>query len=412
MTKEQLKLICASARAVLPVIYPRGIRNNILSDISDSVIKSIPDILAANRIDTTNAKANGITDALLDRLTLTDERLREYASAVLDVRSLPDPLVTESEATRPNGLVIRKLRVPLGVIAMIYEARPNVTLDASVLCLKSGNAVILRGGKEAINSNIAIVRAIKTALEKYGAQDAVYLVEDTSRDTVNEMLTMRGDIDLIIPRGGAGLIRNVVDNAKVPVIETGAGNCHVYVHKSADIKMAADIIVNAKTSRPSVCNAAETLLVDRDIAEAFLPVAAKALKEKHTELRVCGECKKILPDATPAAEEDYYKEYNDYILAVKIVSDVAEAVAHINKYGTKHSEAIVAEDEAAVEYFMNNTDAAALYHNASTRFTDGGVFGMGAEIGISTQKLHVRGPFALEALTTTQYRVSGNGQIR
>lgn len=307
---------------------------------------------------------------------------------------------------------IEKCRVPLGVIAMIYEARPNVTVDAAALCLRSGNAVILRGGSEAIRTNIALVKVMRGVLAGFGAENAVTLIEDTDRENVNILLTLRGHIDLVIPRGGAGLIRNVVDNAKVSVIETGAGNCHIYVHESADVDMAVDIIVNAKTQRPSVCNAAENLICDAKIAEKFLPAAAKALRERGVELRTDERARVYIPDSIPATEEDFYREYNDYILSVGVVDGVEDAVTHINEHGTKHSEAIVASNVAAAEYFLENVDAAAVYHNASTRFTDGGVFGMGAEIGISTQKLHVRGPFALEALTTTKYRVYGNGQVR
>lgn len=412
MTREQLIEMCAAARASLPSILAADARNTILRAMSSALIENKESILAANAIDIENAKANGTSPAMIDRLTLNEARLADAASAVLDVAALPDPLRVESENRRPNGMNIVKQRVPLGVIAMVYEARPNVTIDASALALRSGNAVILRGGREAINTNTAIVAAIRSAIAPYGAENAVSLIADTSRESVNILLTLRGHVDLVIPRGGAGLIRNVVDNAKVPVIETGAGNCHVYVHESADVDMAVKIIVNAKASRPSVCNAAENLLCDAKIAAKFLPAAASALREAGVELRCCAESAKYIEGAVLATDEDFYTEYNDYILSIKLVDGVEEAVAHINSHGTKHSEAIVAADEAAVAYFMSNVDAAAVYANASTRFTDGGVFGMGAEIGISTQKLHVRGPFALEALTTSQYRVYGEGQVR
>lgn len=412
MNRDELIKICNSARETLPSLAGSGARESMLRAISCALSENKGEILRANETDREEAKRNGINSAMLDRLTLTGARIDDAAASVLEVAKLQDPLGAVSENIRPNGLKIIKQRVPLGVIAMIYEARPNVTIDAAVLCLRSGNAVILRGGREAINSNKALVRIIRDAIAPFGARDAVNLITDTSHESVNTLLTMRGYVDLIIPRGGAGLIRNVVENSKVPVIETGAGNCHVYVHSSADIKMAVEIIVNAKTSRPSVCNAAENLICDRAIAPVFLPAAAKALRERGVELRVSEECLKYIPDAKLATDEDFYTEYNDYILAVGIVSDVKEAVKHINKYGTKHSEAIVASDADAAEYFLANVDAAAVYHNASTRFTDGGVFGMGAEIGISTQKLHVRGPFALEALTTTQYRIYGSGQVR
>jgi glutamate-5-semialdehyde dehydrogenase len=412
MNRDELIKICNSARETLPSLAGSDARESMLRAISCALSENKGEILRANETDLEEAKRNGINSAMLDRLTLTGARIDDAAASVLEVAKLQDPLGAVSENIRPNGLKIIKQRVPLGVIAMIYEARPNVTIDAAVLCLRSGNAVILRGGREAINSNKALVRIIRDAIAPFGARDAVNLITDTSHESVNTLLTMRGYVDLIIPRGGAGLIRNVVENSKVPVIETGAGNCHVYVHSSADIKMAVEIIVNAKTSRPSVCNAAENLICDRAIAPVFLPAAAKALRERGVELRVSEECLKYIPDAKLATDEDFYTEYNDYILAVGIVSDVKEAVKHINKYGTKHSEAIVASDADAAEYFLANVDAAAVYHNASTRFTDGGVFGMGAEIGISTQKLHVRGPFALEALTTTQYRIYGSGQVR
>ncbi len=412
MTREQLIALCDSARASLPALHTATTREAILAALPAALTAARDKILAANKIDLARARDKGISPAMLDRLTLTEQRLCDIAASIDEVRALPDPLKCEYEDTRPNGMHITRHRVPLGVIAMIYEARPNVTVDASVLCLKSGNAVILRGGSEAIETNRAIVSVLRDALAPFGARDAVSLVEDTDRESVNILLTLRGHVDLVIPRGGAGLIRNVVDNARVPVIETGAGNCHVYVHRDADIDMAVNIIINAKTQRPSVCNAAETLLCDRAIAEKFLPVAAAALREKGVELRADEVAARYIESAVPATEEDFAREYIDFILAVGVVDGVEQAVSHINKYGTRHSEAIVTEDRAAAEYFLTHVDAAALYHNASTRFTDGGVFGMGAEIGISTQKLHVRGPFAMEALTTTQYRVYGEGQVR
>lgn len=412
MTREQLIALCYSARATLPALQSATSRDTILSALPAALTAAKQKILAANALDLDRARAKGISPAMLDRLTLTEQRIADIAASIDEVRALPDPLKCEYEDTRPNGMHITRHRVPLGVIAMIYEARPNVTVDASVLCLKSGNAVILRGGSEAIETNRAIVAVLRDALEPFGARDAVALVEDTDRESVNILLTLRGHVDLVIPRGGAGLIRNVVDNARVPVIETGAGNCHVYVHKDADIDMAVNIIINAKTQRPSVCNAAETLLCDSDIAPRFLPAAAAALRERGVELRADETAAKYIEGATPATEDDFAREYNDFILAVGVVDGVEQAVSHVNKYGTRHSEAIVTEDRAAAEYFLTHVDAAALYHNASTRFTDGGVFGMGAEIGISTQKLHVRGPFAMEALTTTQYRVYGDGQVR
>ncbi len=412
MTREELIKVCKAARLTLPRLISTGARVKMLEAIADAIAAKKDEILAANAVDIPLARQSGISEVMIDRLRLTPERLDDIAGAVREVAALPDPLTPVSETTRPNGLRIVRQRVPFGVIAMIYESRPNVTVDAAAICLMSGNAVILRGGREAFNSNMALVGVISEAIAPFGTRDAVNLITDTDRESVDALLSLRGYVDLLIPRGGAGLIRKVVDNAKVPVIETGTGNCHVYVHSSADLDMAQKIIINAKTSRPSVCNAAETLLCDRDIAPVFLPAAARALRECGVELRVCPESMKYIPDATPATEEDYYTEFLDHVLAVKVVSDVYEAVGHINKYGTMHSEAIVAGDAEAAEIFMSEVDASSVYHNASTRFTDGGVFGMGAEIGISTQKLHVRGPFALEGLTTMQYRVYGYGQVR
>ena len=371
-------------------------------------------ILAENQKDLAAARESGMKASLLDRLALSPQRIDGIVEGVRQVAALPDPIgcVTRMEK-RPNGLVIGKRRVPLGVIGIIYEARPNVTVDAAALCLKSGNAVILRGGKEAFRSNKAFVAVMRDALEAAGLpRDCVALVEDTSRQSATELMTAVGLVDLLIPRGGAGLIRTVVENATVPVIETGAGNCHVYADKSADLAMALNIIDNAKTQRPSVCNAAENLLVHKDIAEAFLPMVKERLCAKGVELRGCERTLETIPGITPATEEDFDTEYNDYILSVKVVDSVEEAVAHINRHGTKHSEAIITKSMANAAYFTQNIDAAAVYVNASTRFTDGEEFGFGAEIGISTQKLHVRGPMGLEALTTTKYIVHGNGQVR
>ncbi len=374
------------------------------------------DILAANAADVAAARANGTRESLIDRLTLTADRIRGMAAGVRDVRALPDPIGDVLEETvRPNGLRIEKVRVPIGVIGIIYEARPNVTSDAAALCLKSGNATILRGGKEAIHSNMAVTAAIRAGLREAGLpEDCVQLVEDTSRDSANELMHLNGYLDLLIPRGGAGLIQAVVQNATVPVIETGVGNCHVYVDKAADIPMATDIIVNAKVSRPSVCNAAETLLVHKNIAAKALPAMASALLEQHVQLRVCPQTASLLPGlpVIPASEEDWATEYGDYILAVKVVDSLDEAIVHITRYGTGHSECIVTDDEAAAGEFLARVDAAAVYVNASTRFTDGGEFGMGAEIGISTQKLHARGPMGLRELTSVKYLVHGTGQIR
>ena len=413
MTRLELIAMTDAARAALPTLQSEETRTNALRAIARALADRTPDILRANAEDIAEAKKNGITDAMLDRLTLTKERITSLASSVLEVVSLPSPLGEETSFTRPNGLLISRVRVPLGVVAMIYEARPNVTVDAASLCLRTGNSVLLRGGKEAYRTNLALVDVMRAAVAAVGVSpDAISLVKDTSHESVDQMLTLRGHIDLLIPRGGKNLIRRVVDGAKVPVIETGAGNCHIYVEASADLEMAVRILDNAKTSRPSVCNAAECLLVDRAIAPVFLPMAKAALDVHHVEWRGDDETCAILPGITHATPEDYDTEYNDYILSCRVVSDVHEAIDHINKHGTHHSEAIISNNEEAVSAFFSEVDAAALYHNASTRFTDGGEFGLGAEIGISTQKLHVRGPFALEALTTTQYRVRGEGQIR
>ena len=350
---------------------------------------------------------------MIDRLTLTPERIRGIADGINSLIGLEDPVGKGIEYTVPSGLVIRKEKVPLGVIGAIFEARPNVSADIASICIKSGNACVLKGGREAIRTNTVITDLARSALEENGLPaDCVIFIEETSRECVEAMKLMRGKIDLLIPRGSKRLIEAVLDNSKVPVIETGAGNCHIYVHSDADIGMAVRITVNAKVSRPSVCNAAESLLVDRDIAGTFLPALDKEFKKYGVELRGCRETKKILPDCTDATEEDYYTEYNDLIMSCKIVGGVGEAVDHISRYSTGHSEAIVTEDQRAAEYFLDRVDSAAVYWNASTRFTDGGEFGLGAEIGISTGKLHVRGPMGLDAMTTDKYVIRGNGQIR
>ena len=373
------------------------------------------EILAANAADLEAAMAAGLRPALLDRLALDEGRIAGIVEGVRQVAALPDPIgaVTKMD-TRPNGLTIGKRRVPLGVIGIIYEARPNVTVDAAALCLKSGNAALLRGGKEAFRSNQAFVSVMRSALETAGLPgDCVALVEDTSRKSANELMGLTGYLDVLIPRGGAGLIRAVVQNAKVPVIETGVGVCHVYVDAEADLDMGADIIYNAKTSRPSVCNAAECLLVHEAVAEAFLPKAKALLDEKHVELRGCPRTAEILgPCVVPAAAEDWDTEYGDYILAVRVVKDADEAIAFINDHGSGHSEAIVTANYFTAQKFLDEVDAAAVYVNASTRFTDGFEFGLGAEIGISTQKMHARGPMGLEELTSSKYIVYGTGQIR
>lgn len=390
-------------------------KNDALKAIAKALVDNTDKIIEANNIDIENGKKNGLSDALIDRLRLDKGRIDGIANGVLEVAALPDPIGTViSGSTRPNGLNITKVRVPIGVIGIIYESRPNVTADAAALCLKSGNAVILRGGKEAIASNKCIADIMRDAIKSTGLDiNSVQLIGDTSRQSSVELMCLTDYLDVLIPRGGKGLIRAVVENAKVPVIETGAGNCHVYVDDSADIDMAANIIYNAKTSRPSVCNAIETILVHEKIAEKALPVIKTRLDEKNVELRGCEKTRKILGDCViPAVESDWETEYGDYILAVKVVSSFDEAVAHITKYSSGHSECIVTSDYKNARRFTSEIDAAAVYVNASTRFTDGGMFGLGAEIGISTQKLHARGPMGLNELTSMKFIINGDGQIR
>ena len=366
-----------------------------------------------NAEDIKNARENGMSEAMIDRLSLTEDKLCAITNAIGKVIKLADPIGKSETNIRPNGLEIRKVSVPLGIVGIIYESRPNVTVDAACLCLKSGNVCVLRGGKEAINSNLALCNSIRRAIKKCGFdENCVNVLSDTSRDGAKALMTANGKIDVLIPRGGKGLIQSVVENATVPVIETGAGNCHVYVDESADLCMANEIAFNARAQRPSVCNSAENLLVHERIAEKFLPMMREKMKEKNVELRGCEKTRRILSDIKAATEEDFYTEYNDYILSVKVVKDVYEAVEHINEHSTKHSEAIVTETRENADYFTTKLDSAAVYVNASTRFTDGEEFGLGAEIGISTQKMHARGPMGLEALTTTKYVVLGNGQVR
>ncbi len=390
-------------------------KNEALEAIAAALQANAAKIIAANATDLENGKNNGLSAALLDRLMLNESRIDGIAQGVREVEALPDPIGTViSGSTRPNGLKITKVRVPLGVIGIIFESRPNVTADAAVLCLKSGNAVILRGGKEAINSNICIAEIMRDAVESVGLdRNCIQLVQDTSRASSVELMNLTGYLDVLIPRGGKGLIRAVVDNAKVPVIETGAGNCHTYVDESADIEMAANIIYNAKTSRPSVCNAIETILVHSAVAEKALPAIKARLDEKNVELRGCERTREILGDCVvPAVESDWETEYGDYILAVRVVDSFDEAVAHIAKYSSGHSECIVTSDYKSARRFTEEVDAAAVYVNASTRFTDGGMFGNGAEIGISTQKLHARGPMGLCELTSMKFVIEGDGQVR
>ncbi len=390
-------------------------KNKALMAIADALIKRTDEIISANKIDIENANRNGTREAMIDRLTLTPERIKAISDGVREVVALNDPIGEVINMTqRPNGLMIGKKRVPMGVIGIIYEARPNVTVDAAVLCLKTSNACILRGGSEAINSNVAIMRIMQNAAYSCGIPEGTLnIIEDTSRETATALMKMNGYIDMLIPRGGKGLIKSVVENATVPVVETAAGNCHVYVDEFADFDMTKEIVLNAKVQRPSVCNAAETLLIDSKIAGKFIPLIFKELIDNGVEIRADEISKSIYPDGVlSATEEDYYTEYNDYIIAVKVVNGVSEAIKHINKYNTKHSEAIITDSYENAQRFLNEVDAAAVYVNASTRFTDGFEFGFGAEIGISTQKMHARGPMGLEALTSVKYVVYGSGQIR
>ncbi len=415
---EMLEQMGAAARAAARALASAtaGEKNKALQCMAQSLLERQEEILAANRQDMDAAAESGMAKAMLDRLSLSPSRIAGMADGLRQVAALADPVGEIVQGgLRPNGLRIEKTRVPLGVVGIIYEARPNVTSDAAALCLKAGNAVILRGGKEALRSNAAVADALRDGLAAAGLNpDAVQLVRDTSRETANAMMRLHGVIDVLIPRGGAGLIRAVVENATVPVIETGVGNCHIYVDRDADIAMAARITVNAKASRPSVCNAAETLLVHEEIAPRALPVIAEALKAAGVQLRGCERTREILADPAvlPATKEDWATEYLDYILAVRVVPSLEAAAEHIAAYGTGHSECIVTDSHAAAERFTAAVDAAAVYVNASTRFTDGEEFGMGAEIGISTQKLHARGPMGLRELTTTKYIVYGSGQIR
>lgn len=413
--EEYLKSLCESAKKAQKVLGQSSSdeRNKALLCIGKKLVENEAFILAENAKDIENAKKNGISDAMCDRLTLTDARINAMANAINKVIALPDPLGISNGWKRPNGLSISKVTVPLGNVALIYEARPNVTVDASALCIKSGNAAILRGGKEAYNTNLALEKVIKEALLESGfPEDVVSLVHDTTRESSEKLMKLSGYIDVLIPRGSSSLIKSVVANSTVPVIETGAGNCHVYIEKSADFDMALKIAVSAKISRPSVCNAEEKLLIDSDIAKAFLPKIVSEYRKNGVEVRGDEEVKKIVPDVIAATEDDLTREYNDYIVTVYVVDGIDKAIEHINKYNTGHSEAIITTDMSCAEKFQNEVDAAAVYVNASTRFTDGEEFGFGAEIGISTQKLHTRGPFGLSGLTTVKYKISGNGQIR
>ncbi|HIQ74042.1 MAG TPA: glutamate-5-semialdehyde dehydrogenase [Candidatus Cottocaccamicrobium excrementipullorum] len=389
-------------------------KNQGLLEVAESLVAGQEEILSANEQDMERARENGMSQGMLDRLKLTPARIESMAEGLRQVAALDDPVgEVISMKTRPNGLLIGQKRVPLGVIGIIYEARPNVTADAFGLCFKSGNAVILKGGSDAISSNVAIVKRIQEGLERAGLpEDAVQLIEDTSRSTTREFMKLNEYVDVLIPRGGAGLIKTVVENSTIPVIETGTGNCHIYIDEGADLSMALNIIENAKTQRISVCNACESLVVHQSVAKEFLPQLQQRLNPYQVEIRGDERAVEIVPEFVPAAPEDWGKEYLDYILSCRIVDSFEEAVEHINRYSTGHSEAIITRDYERAQRFLNEIDSAAVYVNASTRFTDGFEFGFGAEIGISTQKLHARGPMGLKELTTTKYIIYGNGQVR
>jgi glutamate-5-semialdehyde dehydrogenase len=414
MTVREQAVGAREAAAALSVAGTQA-KNDALTAIAKALDENRAEILSANAKDVEAAVADGMAKGMLDRLTLTGERIGAIITGIAEIIQLEDPVGEfVSMGKRPNGLTIGRVRTPLGVIAIIYEARPNVTVDAAALCLKSGNAVVLRGGKEAFHTNSTLMSLMRAALVKTAIPaDAMHLVADQSRESANELMGLTGLIDVLIPRGGAGLIRTVVENAKVPVIETGVGVCHVYVDAAADLPMAAEIITNAKCSRPSVCNAAECLLVHKDVAADFLPRAMAMMRPYNVELRGDAATRRILGDSVvPATAEDYDTEFYDYILAVKVVDSLDEALSHIRRHGTGHSECIVTESYPNSQRFLSAVDAAAVYVNASTRFTDGGMFGLGAEIGISTQKMHARGPMGLRELTCSKFVVYGSGQVR
>ena len=413
LTVKELGINAKKASRVL--LSSGNLKNKALTNIANALVDNAQEIIDANNIDIENGRANGLSDAMIDRLRLDTSRIAGIAQGINEIIAMPDPTgKVLSGNTLDNGLEIAKVTVPLGVIGIIFESRPNVTADAAALCLKAGNCVILRGGKEAINSNKAIVKIMRNAISQAGLpQDCINLVEDTTRQSSIELMELSDYLDVLIPRGGAGLIKAVVNNAKVPVIETGVGNCHAYVDESADIDTAANIIYNAKTSRVSVCNALETMLIHEKIADKALPAIYDKLKEKNVEIRGCEKTVAILKDnAEKATDDDYKTEFLDYILAVKVVSSIDEAIDHIASYSSGHSETIITQDYSNAEKFLNQIDSAAVYVNASTRFTDGGQFGLGAEIGISTQKLHARGPMGLENLVSTKFIIRGQGQVR
>lgn len=413
MTLEELGIAAKKAEPQLIKLTTEE-KNKALLAVADGLVADAEMILKENEKDIENAKANHMAEGLVDRLLLTKERIEAMAEGLKQVAALEDPIGEVLETfERPNGLKVVQKRVPLGVIGIIYESRPNVTADAFGLCFKTGNVVILKGGKDAIHSNLSITESIRSTLKKlHISQDAVQLITDTDRETTKAFMKLNTYVDVLIPRGGAGLIRTVVENATIPVIETGTGNCHIYVDESADIDMAIPIIMNAKTQRIGVCNACESLVIHENIKEKLLPKLAEQLKTKNVVMKADDAICKILPDAEKATEEDWGTEYLDYIISMKTVKSVEEAIEHINKYNTKHSEAIITNNMDNAEKFLNEVDAAAVYVNASTRFTDGFEFGFGAEIGISTQKLHARGPMGLKALTSYKYVIYGNGQVR
>lgn len=412
---EDIKLLCQNAKEAASriALADTKTKNEVLIKIADMLSERAEEIVEANLLDLERAEENGVPLPMIDRLTLNAARIDGIAASLRNIAELEDPVGKSESWDRPSGLHINRVRVPIGVVGIIYEARPNVTVDSAALCIKTGNAAVLRGGKEAINTNKALVAVIKDALDECGLDPhCVELIESTERESANILMTMRGYIDVLIPRGGKGLINNVVENAKVPVIETGAGNCHIYIDESADMDMAVKVAMNAKCSRPSVCNAVETILVHAAVAAKFLPAFAKEAEPYKLEMRGCPRTRVLIPSATEATAEDYATEYNDFIVAVKVVDTFSDAITHINRYSTGHSEAIITNSDENATRFCREINSAAVYVNASTRFTDGGEFGFGAEIGISTQKLHVRGPMGLFALTTEKYVITGDGAIR
>ena len=415
-TQEKVFEICKSAKDASRAFAAMNTqkKNEILIKISNALIERSNEIVEANKRDLDNAEANGVPAHMLDRLMLNDKRIHGIADSLIYLTGLKDPVGSGEVFTTPGGLEIKCERVPLGTVAIIYEARPNVTVDAAALCLKTGNAVVLRGGREAVNTNLCLIDLMKECISECGIDPNVlgFIEPGAGHESADALMYARGLVDVLIPRGGKKLIQAVVNNAKVPVIETGAGNCHLYVDSSADLDMAVKVAINAKCSRPAVCNAIETMLVHSAVAEEFLPKFVSAVSEKYKlELRGCDKTRAIIP-CNEATDEDYDTEYDDFILAIKVVDSVSEAVEHINKYNTGHSESIITNDKKNADYFSKYVDAAAVYVNASTRFTDGGEFGFGAEIGISTQKLHARGPMGLNELTTYKYEITGSGQIR